>query len=175
VGLADCTLVAAGRSRPRRAPPEESAIGLSRWKIFDNLRRSLVPSALTLLLLLGWTVLSPLWLWTLAVIGTILIPPGLPLLWISFQKPGEVLLRQHLTAAARSAGRHSAQAIFTLACLPYEAFFSLDAILRAAWRLVTRKRLLEWNPSSNSIAIAARTSQPPAGRCGSPLPSPRSR
>ena len=33
--------------------------GLSRWKIFDNLRRSLVPAALTLLLLLGWTVLSP--------------------------------------------------------------------------------------------------------------------
>ncbi len=32
--------------------------GLSQWKIFDNLRRSLVPSALTLLLLLGWTVLS---------------------------------------------------------------------------------------------------------------------
>ena len=31
---------------------------LSRWKIFDNLRRSLAPSALTLLLLLGWTVLS---------------------------------------------------------------------------------------------------------------------
>ena len=32
---------------------------LSEWKIFDNLRRSLTPSALTLLLLLGWTVLSP--------------------------------------------------------------------------------------------------------------------
>ena len=49
--------------------------GLSRWKLFDNLRRSLVPSALTLLLLLGWTVLSPFWLWTLSVIGIILIPP----------------------------------------------------------------------------------------------------
>jgi hypothetical protein len=49
--------------------------GLSRWKIFDNLRRSLVPAALTLLLLLGWTVLSPPWLWTLVVIGMILIPP----------------------------------------------------------------------------------------------------
>ena len=43
--------------------------GLSRWKIFDNLRRSLVPSALTLLMLLGWTALSPAWLWTLAAIG----------------------------------------------------------------------------------------------------------
>ncbi len=124
--------------------------GLSRWKIFDNLRRSLVPSALTLLLLLGWTVLSPLWLWTLAVIGTILIPPWMASTLDLFQKPGEVLLRQHLAAAARSAGRQFAQAAFTLACLPYEAFFSLDAILRSAWRLVTRKRLLEWNPSSDA-------------------------
>jgi cyclic beta-1,2-glucan synthetase len=124
--------------------------GLSRWKIFDNLRRSLVPSALTLLLLLGWTVLSPLWLWTLAVIGTILIPPWMASTLDLFQKPGDVLLRQHLAAAARSAGRQSAQAAFTLACLPYEAFFNLDAILRSAWRLVTRKRLLEWNPSSDS-------------------------
>ncbi len=124
--------------------------GLSRWKIFDNLRRSLVPPALTLLLLLGWTVLSPLWLWTLAVIGTLLIPPWIASTLDLFQKPSDVLLRQHLAAAARSAGRHSAQAAFMLACLPYEAFFSLDAILRSAGRLIVRKRLLKWNPASDS-------------------------
>ena len=125
--------------------------GLSRWKIFDNLRRSLVPAALTVLLLLGWTVLSPPWLWTLAVIGTILIPPWIASILDMFQKPGDVLLRQHLAAAVRSAGRHSAQAAFTLACLPYEAFFSLDAIGRSAVRLwVTHKRVLEWNPARDS-------------------------
>ena len=125
--------------------------GLSRWKIFDNLRRSLVPAALTLLLLLGWTVLSPPWLWTLAVIGAILIPPWMASFLDLFQKPGDVLLRQHLAAAVRSVGRHSAQAAFTLACLPYEAFFSLDAIGRSAVRLwVTHKRVLEWNPARDS-------------------------
>jgi cyclic beta-1,2-glucan synthetase len=124
--------------------------GLSRWKIFDNLRRSLVPSALTLLLLLGWTVLSPLWFWTLAVIGIILIPSLSASILDMLQKPGDVLLRQHLAAAVRSAGRHFAQAAFTLACLPYEAFFSLDAIVRTAGRLlVTHRRLLEWSPSSD--------------------------
>ena len=124
--------------------------GLSRWKIFDNLRRSLVPPALTLLLLLGWTVVSPAWFWTLAVIGIILIPPWMASLLELFQKPDDVLLRQHLAAAVRSAGRHSAQAAFTLACLPYEAFFSLDAIVRTAGRmLITHTRLLEWSPSSD--------------------------
>jgi cyclic beta-1,2-glucan glucanotransferase len=124
--------------------------GLSRWKIFDNLRRSLVPSALTLLLLLGWTALSPPWFWTLAVIGTILIPPWMASFLDLLQKPGDALLRQHLAAVVRSAGRHSAQAAFTLACLPYEAFFSLGAIGRTVWRMwVTHRRLLEWNPSGN--------------------------
>ena len=47
---------------------------LSQWKIFDNLRRSLVPAALLLLLLLGWTVLPAAWLWTSLVIGIMLVP-----------------------------------------------------------------------------------------------------
>ena len=124
--------------------------GLSRWKIFDNLRRSLAPSALTLLLLLGWTALSPVWLWTLSVIGIILIPSLSASILDLFQKPGDMLLSQHLAAAVRSAGRHFAQAAFTLVCLPFEAFFSLDAIVRTAGRmLVTHTRLLEWSPSSD--------------------------
>src|SRR6185295_7157401 len=61
--------------------------GLSRWKLFDNLRRSLVPSALTLTLLLGWTVLSPFWLWTLSVLGVIFIPPVLSTILDLFRKP----------------------------------------------------------------------------------------
>ena len=124
--------------------------GLSRWKLFDNLRRSLVPSALTVLLLLGWTVLSPFWLWTLSVIGIILIPPLLATILDLCQKPEDVLPEQHFAVALRSAGRHFVQAVLTVACLPYEAFFSLDAIVRTIWRMVvTHTRLLEWNPSSN--------------------------
>ncbi|NWF71621.1 MAG: cyclic beta 1-2 glucan synthetase, partial [Nitrospirae bacterium] len=124
--------------------------GLSRWKLFDNLRRSLVPSAMTVLLLLGWTVLSPSWLWTLAVIGIILIPPLLAAILDLFQKPEDVLPEQHVAAALRSAGQHIVQTVLTIVCLPYESFFSLDAIVRTIWRmLVTRTRLLEWSPSSN--------------------------
>ena len=83
---------------------------LSRWKIFDNLRRSLAPAALTLLLLLGWTVLPSAWFWTLAVIGIILIPSLLASALNVLQKPGDVTLGQHLAAAVRSAGQHFAQA-----------------------------------------------------------------
>ncbi|RPJ50326.1 MAG: cyclic beta 1-2 glucan synthetase, partial [Acidobacteria bacterium] len=124
--------------------------GLSRWKIFDNLRRSLVPSALTLLMLLGWTVLSPAWFWSLAALGVILVPALITCIVDLLRKPDDVLLSSHLVASARCAARHFSQAAFAVACLPYEAFFSLDAFVRTAARmLVTRRRLLEWSPSAD--------------------------
>ena len=123
---------------------------LSRWKIFDNLRRSLTAAALTLLLLLSWTVLSSPAFWTLSVIGIILIPSLMASALNVLQKSVDVTLGQHLAAAVRSTVRHFAQTAFTFVCLPYEAFFSLDAVVRTAWRmLITHKRLLEWNPSSD--------------------------
>ena len=48
---------------------------LERWKLLDNLRRSLVPPALLVLLTLGWSILpgSP-WLWTAAALATLAVP-----------------------------------------------------------------------------------------------------
>ncbi|PKN34158.1 MAG: cyclic beta 1-2 glucan synthetase [Deltaproteobacteria bacterium HGW-Deltaproteobacteria-19] len=124
---------------------------LSRWKIFDNLRRSLSPLALTLLLLAGWTVLPLPWLWTLSVLGIIVVPSLISTLADLLQKPGDVLPGQHMIAALHGSARSLGQAAFTLLCLPYEALFSMDAVVRTLWRLlVAKKRLLEWNPSGDS-------------------------
>ncbi|KAF0165787.1 MAG: putative glycosyltransferase 36 [Rhodocyclaceae bacterium] len=124
---------------------------LSQWKLFDNLRRSLVPAALTLLLLLGWTLLPAVGLWTLSMIGILLIPSVCASVLEFFRKSDEVLLRQHLAAVGLSASRRVRQFAFEFACLPHEAFYSLDAIARTVWRmLVSHRRLLEWNPSSEA-------------------------
>ena len=65
------------------------------------------------------------------------------------RKPDEVPLRQHVSAIADVAARHTVQAVLTLAFLPYESTVHLDAIARTAWRmLVTHRGLLEWNPSA---------------------------
>ena len=123
---------------------------LSQWKIFDNLRRSLVPAALTLLLLVGWTVLSSAWYWTLMVIGIILSPPLIASIFDLMRKPDDVLTSQHLAATLRASGAQFEQAALTLACLPYEAFFCLDAVIRTNWRFwITKKKLLEWISSGN--------------------------
>jgi len=128
---------------------------LSRWKLFDNLRRSLVPVALTVLLLLGWTLLSSPALWTLAVLGILLIQPLLATLLETLRRPPDSEVVQHLAAVARGAGQRLIQAGFTLVTLPHEAFYSLDAILRTLWRLaVTHQRLLEWNPSGDQERLS---------------------
>jgi cellobiose phosphorylase len=121
---------------------------LSRWKLFDNLRRSLVPPALLLLLLLGWTVLAPAWAWTMATLAILFVPSLIASLQELLQKPDEAPLVRHLVVTSRAAALRAVQVGFSLACLPYEAWFSLAAILRTHWRmLVTRERLLEWTPS----------------------------
>ncbi|HVN97113.1 MAG TPA: glucoamylase family protein [Syntrophorhabdaceae bacterium] len=124
---------------------------LSQWKIFDNFRRSLVPFALTALLLLGWTTLPYPWLWTLSVIGIVLIPSLITSILDLLQKPQDALLNRHISVSVRLSGRSFVSNVFTLFCLPYEAYFSMDAIIRTLWRmLVTGKRLLEWNPSGDA-------------------------
>ena len=130
---------------------------LSQWKIFDNLRRSLVAPALAALLLLGWTLLSPAWFWTVAVLAVLLLPALSASIVELFRKPDDAVLHQHLARVLQSAGERLAQAAFALACLPFEACVSLDAILRSAVRmLITRRRLLEWTASGELDGVSSR-------------------
>ena len=121
---------------------------LSRWKILDNLRRSLTAAALTLLLLLGWTVLGAPFFWTLAVIGVLVIPSLLASLLILWRKPIDVRGGRHLANTSRTVCNDCLEALFVLTCLPHEAFYSLDAALRTLWRThISHRNMLQWNLS----------------------------
>lgn len=124
---------------------------LGRWKIFDNLRRSIVPGALTLLLLISWLLLPMPWLWTLIVVGIVMIPAmGMSLVAL-FRKEVDLPVLAHLRQIANAVGLSIAQATLTIAFLPYEACFSLDAILRTCVRMVfTRTKMLEWKTASDA-------------------------
>ena len=122
---------------------------LSRGKLLDNLRRSLVPVAALALLVLGWTLLPQPLAWTLALLGLWALPVLVPALWDLVARPADMTPEAHLVQSAKSTARQLQRAATTLACLPYEAGFSLDAILRSLWRVaVSRRHLLQWNPSS---------------------------
>lgn len=121
---------------------------LSRWKLVDNLLRSLAPAALFALLFMGWVLLPFPWLWTGAIVVIIAMPALMAALLNVFQKSVDMTWRQHFAGAGDSMFRRFLLAAFSFICLPYEAFFSLDAIVRAVWRLrVSHRKLLEWNPS----------------------------
>jgi cyclic beta-1,2-glucan synthetase len=142
----------------QRAVGPNPLSALTRMKILDNLRRSLVPAALVVLLLIGWTVLAHPMLWTLAVVAVLFLPAGLAAAFDLLRKPDALALRTHLLGVAASAGRQAAQALVALATLPYEAWFSVDAILRTLWRLhVSGRGLLEWQTSAEATARPAAT------------------
>lgn len=130
---------------------------LSQWKLFDNLRRSLVPVTLISLLILGWVVLTSSWLWTLAITGIILAPPLITSILELLYKHKQMPFRRHLSVMVNATIQRLKHAIFSLACLPHEAYFSLNAIVRTSGRMLfTRRRLLEWN-SSTEVAQSSRT------------------
>ena len=124
---------------------------LSRWKLFDNLRRSLVAPVLTLSLLMAFASLPHPWFWTAAVLAIIFLPTLVSAVYDVLRKPEDTLWGQHVPASLRRSGMQFSHALLTLVFLPYEAFVSLDAIARTGWRLlVSRRKLLEWRASALS-------------------------
>ncbi|MBD3894739.1 cyclic beta 1-2 glucan synthetase [Halomonas sp. ML-15] len=141
-----------GDSRPG-SPSGNPLPLLSRWKLLDNLRRSLFPIALMTLLLVGWTQPATAWVWTLGGAALLLIPMLGDVLRELLSKPDERPLGQHLACTSRDLLGRIGQLGFQLSCLPYEAYIHLDAILRTLWRRhVSHRRLLEWVPSSTCQA-----------------------
>jgi len=125
---------------------------LSLWKLFDNLRRSLVPVALLVFLLGQWLLFPELGgVAMLAVLAILLLPGILSAAAQCMTRPVDLPWTMHLRAVASTGGRQLGQIFLALAFLPYDAYISLDAVGRTLLRLlVTRKRLLEWQTSSDA-------------------------
>jgi len=126
---------------------------LSWWKIFDNLRRSLVPVAILLVLLLSWLLPGPVpaasvLLFVLVVVGAV---PLLAALADLVRKPTDLPLLTHLSVTADALGKQGAQFLCTFVFLPYEAYVSADAIVRTLTRVLwTKKKMLEWKTASDA-------------------------
>ncbi|MGZ8516073.1 MAG: GH36-type glycosyl hydrolase domain-containing protein [Chitinophagaceae bacterium] len=129
---------------------------LSKWKIFDNLRRSLVPVAILLLLVFGWTISTYHFFWTVSVLAIVFLPVLVSFVWQLWKKPADEIFVQHLIYTSRSLKDNLFQQIISFVFLPYEVYVNCSAILNTLWRVhITRRKLLEWNPYSNSRADQA--------------------
>ncbi len=119
---------------------------INRWKIFDNMRRSIVPPGEALIFLLSVSVL-----------------PGSPLVWILFSllaavfpvliSFAEAILKKYRNRLSNKAGYKEIsrlktpflQSLLILIFLPHQALLMLDAIIRTLIRLlITKKNTLQW-------------------------------
>ena len=123
---------------------------LSRWKVFDNLRRSLVLPAVLALLIGGWLAWPALaWLWTL--MGTlVLVFPLLTQMGLAVRGwPPTVSWRHQARSRASELGRAALQTALGIIFLPHQALMMLDAVVRTLFRmLITRRRMLEWETAA---------------------------
>src|SRR5207237_723765 len=115
---------------------------ISRWKVLDNLRRSLLGPALVAFFVSGWTWLpgKPL-AWTLAALTVV----GFPLV--------PALFLRDVWMGIENAG---AQSLLQLTLLAYHAYEMVDAIVLTIVRVViTQRRLLEWETAATAAARSA--------------------
>ncbi len=130
---------------------------ISRWKIFDNLRRSLVEPFTLILLVSGWLGLPGGALyWTLVTLF-LLVAPTL----VQFAFGLGRALASEQQGSVSEVIFNLRQALFltllNLAFLPHQTMFSLDAIARALIRrLVTGERLLEWETAAQAESPTGR-------------------
>jgi len=132
---------------------------LARWKMFDNLRRSLVPPALMLLLIgtwLGAPALAPAAL--LVVVAVLALVPTTGWVRDLARKPHDLPVSLHLRTSLSSIGKQALKVLVTLTLLPHESLISVQAIGRSLLRMiVTRRSLLEWTTASDAERSARDT------------------
>ena len=145
-----------GAKGKRQANPLSA---LSLWKIFDNLRRSLVTPALLALLAGGW-LLGPghPGVWALLVVAVVALPTLLSTAIELVRKPEDRDWLVHLSLTSKAAGHPLMLAVLSLAFLPYDMLIALGAIARSGIRmLLTRRGLLLWQLPSYARRNARRS------------------
>ena len=132
---------------------------ISKWKILDNLRRSLVEPATALLLIAGWFYLpgGPRF-WTLVTVSLLFLPIYFRLVFnllsAAFKKKWDVA-RESFSDFLTS----HVSIFLNIAFLAHQALVALDAIVRTIVRsTITHSRLLEWETATEAeLGLKKRT------------------
>ena len=136
-----------GHARNAAGGRQAAAIPLhGRWKLVDNLRRSLAAPSAFLLAVAAWTLpgVSPL-LWTGLFVGSLVLPAVIPVLDGLIPRRWGFSKRSHLRAVGHDIQVALTQTLLALTMLAHQAWLMVDAVLRTLGRVyVTKRNLLEW-------------------------------
>lgn len=125
---------------------------LAKWKIFDNLRRSLVKPALLICLFTAFCVPTTLGILLggvilLALISNLLLAT---VEWFAGKGYQFTSQRFHSTLVHGLEGAFY-QTLVQFLILPYESYLTIDAVLRVCWRtLISHRKMLEWTTADQA-------------------------
>jgi cyclic beta-1,2-glucan synthetase len=142
----------AGGAKPRR----DGLPLIGRWKIADNLRRTLSAPASYAALVLGWALPThAALLWTGFILATNAVPTLMPVAAQLMPRRAGTALSGHLRALSADLRLAARQIAFQVVLLPHQAALMTDAILRTLYRLlVSHRHLLEWVTAAQSADSA---------------------
>ncbi len=129
--------------------------GLGRWKMADNLRRSLVAPAALLGLILSWIGPAPLGA-GLLFLGAVALPVLLPFLVGLVPTLSDFNRSSYLARARKDAAQMGSVIALRLLFLADQAWVMMDAIVRTLYRLaISHTKLLEWTTTAQSKTDAS--------------------
>ncbi|UNP89640.1 DUF3131 domain-containing protein [Aeromonas encheleia] len=125
---------------------------VGRWKLFDNLCRSLLPPSTLLALLFAWQLpLDTGIRATLLLLAGLALPIFLPLLFELLPRRRGILWRHHLAKIGNNLQRAAMQLLLSLVFLVDQAWRMTDAIVRTLFRLsFSHRHLLEWTTAAQT-------------------------
>lgn len=150
----------------RRTDERHRLTVLGRWKLVDNLRRSLTPIAIVIGLAIGWMLpLTAAGIWTAFIAVSICVPTFLAIVANLAGNSNDTTLKSHLNALAADAKLAAARSALHLTLIADKAYAMADAILRTLYRVfISRKHLLEWTTAAQAKSMAAATTAAYYGR-----------
>ena len=140
------------------APAATPMSALGKWKILDNLRRTLLAPAAWLALLAAWLLPpSAAWVWSGFILASLALPTLVPLL-IGLASPRRgTPWRNYGRRTLAELGLAASQIALAVIFLADQAWLMFDAILRTICRLfLTHRNLLEWAGPTSVLALRSR-------------------
>lgn len=131
---------------------------LGRWKMIDNLRRSLTPIVWVLGSVAGWTILpiNDALVWQMVMIVSLFVAPTLGLLSGAIPRRTDIIPRAHVQSVVEEFASATAQVVLRVIFMAHTAWIMADALARSLYRLfVSHEKMLEWRTAAQAHSGAS--------------------
>jgi len=137
--------------------PSSGISMLGRWKMYDNLRRSLIPVGWLVASVMGWYYMEPhqALIWQVVLIFLLFVAPTLSLISGLMPRRNDIVARAHVHRVFSDIRAANAQVALRIAFIAHSAALMADAIARSLYRtLVSRRLMLEWRTAAQADSAA---------------------